>query len=258
MFTLPKQPQSIGEVLDSGFRLFATGFSKTIGLSVVANIIAYVPLFMLTLYMASHLQAPADPTAIMAPFGIGILVAMLLSMIFYLAIIHVFGALAREEPVSIGASLTVGLKRLMPVLIALILYMIAVSLGMVLLIVPGLILMLTLMFFAVGMVLEKEGIFSSLSRSHRLVWGNWWRTATVLTVPVIIVMVVFIGVSLVLAFLSQLIPAPEITSLVVQMVLNAVTQLLFYAIFVVQYQDLILRKEGTDLEARMEHAVATG
>ena len=258
MFTLPKQPQSIGEVLDSGFRLFATGFSKTIGLSVVANIIAYLPLFVLTLHMASGLQAPADPTAIMAPFGIGILVAGLVSMVFYLAIIHVFGALAREEPVSIGASLTVGLKRLIPVFIALILYMIAVSLGMVLLIIPGLILMLTLMFFAVGMVLEKEGIFSSLSRSHRLVWGNWWRTATVLTVPVIIVMVVFIGVSLVLAFLTQLIPAPEITNLVVQMVLNAVTQLLFYAIFVVQYQDLILRKEGTDLEARMEHAVATG
>ena len=35
-------------------------------------------------------------------------------------------------------------------------------------------------------------------------------------------------------------------------------QLLFYAIFVVQYQDLILRKEGTDLELRLQQAPATG
>ena len=256
MFTLPKQPQSIGVVLDSGFRLFAAGFSKVIGLSVAANIIVYLPMLIFMPFLMSNTQPP--PEAFTGGFFIAALVAGILSMAFYLAIIRVFGAIARDEPVSIGAALTAGLKRLLPMLIAAILYMIVVSLGMVLLIIPGMIVMLTLMFFSVAMVLDEEGIISSLSRSHKLVWGNWWRTATVLTVPLVIVFVMMMAVSLLMAFLGQFLPAAGVVSLVMQIVVNALTQLLFYAIFVVQYQDLILRKEGTDLELRLQQAPATG
>ncbi len=256
MFTLPKQPQSIGVVLDAGFRLFATGFSKVIGLSLAANVIVYLPMLMFLPYIMSNTQPPVEE--FMGTFFVAAFAAGVVSMAFYLAIIHVFGTIARDEPVSIGGSLMVGLKRLLPMLIAAILYMLVVSLGMVLLIIPGLILMLTLMFFSVAMVLYDEGMISSLSRSHRLVWGNWWRTATVLTVPLVVVFVVMMGVSLLMAFLGQLLPAPGIVNLVTQVVVNALIQLLFYAIFVVQYHDLILRKEGTDLELRLQQAPAAG
>ncbi len=256
MFTLPKQPQSIGVVLDAGFRLFAVGFSKVIGLSIAATIIVYLPTLMFLPYITSNTQPPVEQ--MMGVFLPAALVAGVVSMVFYLAIIHVFGAIAREEPVRVGASLMVGVKRLLPMLVAAILYMLVVSLGMVLLIVPGLILMLTLMFFSVAMVLDDESMVSSLNRSHKLVWGNWWRTATVLTVPLVIVLVVLLAVGLLMAFLGQMLPTPGLVDLVLQLVVNTVTQLLFYAIFVVQYQDLILRKEGTDLELRLQQAPATG
>ncbi len=258
MFTLPKQPESIGVVLDSGFRLFAAGFKKAIGLSLVANIIVYLPVLVLLTYFASAAQPPAE--GFMVIFSATMVAGGVVSMIFYLAIIHLYGTIARDEPVSIAASLMVGLKRLLPMIVAGLLYMLVVSLGMVLLVIPGLILMLTLMFFSVAMILDDEGMVSSLNRSHRLVWGNWWRTATVLTVPLVIMSVVIIGVSLLMAFLSPLMPAAAsgIVGLVTQVVVNALIQLLFYAIFVVQYQDLILRKEGTDLELRLQQAPATG
>ncbi len=256
MFTLPKQPESIGVVLDSGFRLFAAGFKKAIGLSLAANVIVYLPFLVLIPYAMSSGQAQAE--GFLAILAVAMVVAGVVSMAFYLAIIHLYGTIARDESVSIGASLVVGLKRLLPLIVATILYLLVVSLGMVLLIIPGLILMLTLMFFSVAMVLDDEGMVSSLNRSHKLVWGNWWRTATVLTVPVVIVFVMMIAVSLLLAFLGHMIPAPGIVGLVMQVVVNALTQLLFYAIFVVQYQDLILRKEGTDLELRLQQAPAAG
>ena len=259
MFTLPKQPESIGVVLDSGFRLFAASFKKVIGLSLVANVIIYLPVLIIVPFIASSSQPPAQGLAIMIAAGMA--AAGVLSMIFYLAIINIYGNIARNEPVSIGASLMVGLKRLLPMIVAFILYMLVVSLGMVLLVIPGLILMLTLMFFSVAMVLDDQGMISSLRRSHRLVWGNWWRTATVLTVPMVILIVVMMGMGFVLGFLGALLSAPEVpevVNLLLQAVVNAFTQPLFYAIIVVQYQDLILRKEGTDLELRMQQAPATG
>jgi uncharacterized membrane protein len=164
------------------------------------------------------------------------------------------GAVTQGMPIGLGVALIRGLKVFFPLLLATILYVLAVTVGMVLLIIPGLILMLSLIFYSYAIVLDGEGPIASLKTSHRLVWGNWWRTAVVLTVAVLIVYVLMIGATLPLTFL--LIGSEPTTMLsLIELIMNLVYALLtplILAMFIVIYQDLKVRKGGLDLAARIE------
>ena len=64
MFTLADQPQSIGKVLDSGFRLYGAGFKKFIGLAALYAIVMIVPaLFVPLQARPPGLPVFSDPQA---------------------------------------------------------------------------------------------------------------------------------------------------------------------------------------------------
>ena len=65
----------------------------------------------------------------------------------------------------------------------------------VLLIIPGIILMVSLLLCYPTALFDNKGPVSALSESHRLVWGNWWRTFVMLSVGVIILMVIYLVVA---------------------------------------------------------------
>ena len=48
-------------------------------------------------------------------------------------------------------------------------------------------------FFAIVLTVNQ---LRALKRSHRLVWGNWWRTLVVVSVPVVIVMILYLGLGI--------------------------------------------------------------
>ena len=67
-----------------------------------------------------------------------------------------------------------------------ILFTLAVMIGTLLLIIPGLILMVSLLLCFPTALFDRQGPGFRLTESHRLVWGNWWRTAAILSVGLII------------------------------------------------------------------------
>src|SRR5207302_7500833 len=81
----------------------------------------------------------------------------------------------RGRAVNLGESLSVGLRRFLPIIGASILLSLGAAVGMLLLIVPGLIL-LTMWYVAIpACVVEELGPARSLGRSSELTRGNRWK-----------------------------------------------------------------------------------
>ena len=138
-------------------------------------------------------------------------------------------------------------------LFAVVLYSIAVLLGIIALIIPGLILSLSLFFYAYFIVLEDKSAYQSLKASHKLVWKDWWRTAGVFTVPGVIALIAVFGLGAVAGFL-EVFDSDNYTNYGVEAIFNLLSGVFyqyFYVLGYVQYYDLKLRKTGSDLEARM-------
>ena len=266
MSTLSSQPQSIGKNLDQGIKLYVRGLGKVLPLSFIMAIMGVVPDLM---QANPESLAGSDPAGL-ATFFIGyFLVFIVVALSIYGGILHYYAELATGGTPSIASSLKRGFSKIIPLLLATIVYMIAVVLGTIALVIPGIILMLSLYFYGAAIVIDNKGFFESIKFSHGLVWGNWWRTLMVLTVPILIIMALYsilmiaLGVNMAMlagvgAGASGIDQAGMMQTLlwfsVGTAVVNSLVTPLFYAVMVVLFHDLKLRKGGGDLEARLAGA----
>ena len=183
-------------------------------------------------------------------------ITIIISIVFYNAMYYRTHYMVQDPDKDFANALATGIKKGLPVFLASILFGLAVMLGLLALIVPGVILSLSLLLYQALIIIDDEGIFSSLKASHRLVQGNWWRTATVFFIPALIVMVVYMILVFVFGLTYTLIEGQE-TALnfgadMLSILISAVLSPLFIAIVLVQLNDLKLRSQGLDLAARLQ------
>jgi len=245
------------------FRLYGATFSKVVWIAIVGAVIGNLPSFLMP-------GTPGeDPEAAAAAMGqlLWLLPLTMGGTIFcYAAIFYRMHGLAMGRETSLGDTLLVALRKFLPLIGASILYLLALMLGLVALVIPGIVLGITLYFYMPLIVLENAGIVPALKTSHRLVWGDWWRTATVLTVPVFIFIALYGvvglmgGIAVGLGVASggggeaELESALETISMVSNLFIvlaDGVLAPLFSALLLVQLHDLKLRRQGADLEARL-------
>ena len=266
-FQLLTTPSSIGRVLDSGFKLFTSSFKSVFGLVFLAAIVSVIMQYAMLLIMVpdqpfSTLEQSQEYMFQAMPVMIGVSVIIwLFSIIIYNAVLARVGHYSVSSDCDIGDAIIQGAKKALPVFLGMLIYMVAIMAGFVLLVIPGFILMLTLLFFQVFIVIEDEGIVASIKASHNLVWGHYWRTAAVITIPI------FITYALVMVFafiagVSTALDTPDaITNPTLDMnfglidivgaALPVFLMSLLYSIYIVQVNDLRLRKSGTDLQQRL-------
>jgi ABC-type polysaccharide transport system permease subunit len=129
-------------------------------------------------------------------------------------------------------------------IVATLLYAIVVTLGLLLLIIPGLVLYAYLGLFAQTIAFENRGIISSLIRSRELVKGSFWKVFLSLLVLLLItnITVLIIG-AIILSFLSNPVPMLEEGIYSVAYVLFMPFVGSFYALL---YFDLRTRQEAFD------------
>ncbi len=268
MYSLPSEPGSIGHTLDAGFKLYVVSFKQVLVLGILAAISLTVPLHVLILAAATLPQTGATPgVAKIVTSVVGFIACMLLYMCFYLAIICRVGGIAYGQSIALGACMTTGLRRLFAVIVATILYSLAVMGGFLVLIIPGLILWVSLIFYTFCIILEGDGMLESLRHSHRLVWGNWWRTFVICSVFFIVYYVIYLAIQVPFLIVDQIVFSTEfgtvpgfgaaILSMFGDIVATVITFPLMAAVFVAVFHDLKLRTEGQDLEARVEALTAS-
>ncbi len=254
MSLLPEEPVSIAKILDASFKLFKTSFKKTVGFGLLLGLLSSVIGLITSLHVEGLIQPGAIVDGQWAVLMIGLVaIGFSLSFWFYGALIYRIDDIAQGGDASFGDALAVGLKKFPVMLFAVVLYSIAVLLGIIALVIPGLILSLSLFFYAYFIVLEDQNAYQSLKSSHKLVWKDWWRTAGVFTVPGVIAVIVVIGLGAVAGFLGGFDADSNMDSWLeaVFNLLSGIFYQYFYVLGYVQYHDLKLRKTGSDLEARM-------
>ena len=156
----------------------------------MALVLAGIPAFLVG-------YANYDPQAGEADVGksaywISGLPGVLIGYLLQAAIIAVTVSSLGGQPASARAGVLLGLRRILPILAATILSYLAIALGLVFFLVPGLILF-TMWILIVPVIVEEEaGVFGSLRRSAELTAGSRWRIFALLA----IVFAIQIGVSL--------------------------------------------------------------
>ena len=264
----PSQPQGVGGVLDTAFQLYKSSLAVVWPISLLLAVVGMPP----TLYWMSSGRPLPDARSVGANVGFSMgfdpadpvgsiigLISGILTMWAMSALYLKQRAAGVDESLSVGDALKIALRRLGPLVGASVLFVLAVIVGLILLLVPGLILMVSLMMYMALLLFEDKGAVDSLTGSHKLVWGNWWRSSAILTVALILVIVIFIALGVVAVILApfaglamaDIVMVTLVSELVFNAAFNVFLMPFFTAVMIALYWDLKLRKEGGDLAARV-------
>lgn len=259
----PNQPQGVGGVLDTAFHLYKSSLGTVWVIALLTSLMSLVPTLYWLIFGLKDFDLSTIATNPFALYGTpSMVVTTLLSMVVsiwgFSALLLRQRALGSDEQMSNGEAFQTALSRVPLIIVATILYMLAVVVGLIV-IVPGIIFGLSLVMFMTLMLFERKGPIDALVGSHKLVWGNWWRTAAVLTVAFILLMVLYVAVGIVAGIVTPFVGMASgdilVVSMAVQSVLGAAINVIATpfstALMIALYWDLKLRKEGGDLAARV-------
>lgn len=285
MFTLANQPQGIGRNLDNGFRLLFAGLGPVALLLLVMIVIDVILLVVFgagLLAVMAQMQSGQMPTGGMAGFALFMVLFYLVNISFNNAMTAKYGSVAYGKEMSPIQAIGTGMKKILPVFIYAIMYVLVIVVAsiplMILMVVlppqdivgivafilgliPPMIVSLTLIMGTYLIIIDDVGIFEAIGRSHKLVWGNWWRTALYLTVIMIILVAIVVAIQLVLGLLTAMLASGADTNMTVMITLQIVNQIIsmifmpvMIALIIPYFHDLKLRKEGGDLAAKISAA----
>ena len=257
MYVLHTEPQSASGILDAAYKLFRASFSSQLVLAAAVAVLMTLPLAGL-----AWVGAITDPFAILdLIFNLRVLAACLALAIacaaLYAAMMLRMEAFARGETITTAEAVTAALRDLPRIALASIVFMVAVFVGCCLLVVPGLVLVQSLMFYLPAIALDDRGAIESLGYSHRLVWGSWWRTAGIWGFGLLlstVVVYVATAVGLVLTILPIDLRALGALEIVIQALATLVVTPFLVALWLELYRDLKLRKARDGVRVSVEGA----
>jgi len=259
MYAKPVAPLPIGGVLDDAIKLYRESFAHCWLIALLTSLVRGAFGIATVLYIRPVLQRPT-PAALLhvyqqPPVAAGYLLYVVLSIALFGALIASQAAVANGRPVSTGAALGIGFGRLGRAVLASIVLWVVVVVGLVLFIVPGIYLIGSLCLWAVALYADDAGALQSLSISRALVKGHWWRTATILGVAVIIILVFgfilgAVGGAFAVVARGDVVSFQLIIQ-VVSIIGNVFLVPAIPAVLVGTFRDLQLRREGGDLAARL-------
>lgn len=264
MYSQPTGPRSVGGVLDDAIHLYRDSFRYILPLLVANAILAAVPGLILGLNQAAAAtpleQGRAVYQLMTSPsYWITFLLVLLVNLTMYGALIGALDSVARGGRMGLGEALQLGLSRLLRVLGASFLFALAIIIGFILFVIPGIYLMGIFQLVFVAIVLENSGVIGAFGTSQRLIKGHWWRSAVILTVAIIILVVLSLLAGVVAAFLAALRPGSG-TALILNQLVGLVVNIFVVGwmpcVLLAMYYDLKLRHDGEDLATRVNALAA--
>lgn len=254
MFSLPVKPETIGKTLDAGFRLYFKSFKSIILFAVMFAIVGLIP-SIINDPSSTWDQTSQSVSNILNLYGI-IFIVQLINNIFIIAMLHRMHSMTQGEICSIGNAFTIGLKKFIPMIILNILYTMAWLAGIILLLIPGIFLSVAFIYSGLVLVTENRGPIDALGRSWDMVKNNWWRTMVIISVAMMIYLVIISVLGFVFGItISMSSPDSFYEYTFLLEIANALLIMLILpllaAIMIAGFNDLVLRREGADLETRI-------
>ena len=261
-YELPAAPLSIGGVLDSAIRLYRDCMRRCWVLALLYSVILGVfGVFWAVALAEAVVPGSKDPrqlfAAMFSPVAIGgFALTMVASLVFYGALMKTISAFAKgDDSLPLGSALAAGARRLPGVLLGFVVSGLAIMIGLILLIVPGIYFIGKFQLWMTAMFVDDASAMEGLGISWRLTRGRWWRATIIFTVGLIILYVFALALGLISGIITGLAHLPVTEKAIVNQLFAAASNMivlpLFVAILVVMYHDFKLRSEGGDLAARM-------
>ncbi len=261
------RPLSVGEVLDRSVKLYMANFGTLA--KIVLVIVVPVQLISLAVTISTF-PGGALPGATRGSLGgspspaytggqvvvsvLGIITALLVTAACFKAVADAY---LGERP-QWRSSLGFALGRARSLLWLWVLYFVAVFIGTILLIVPGVYVFIACVVSTPVLLLEGHRGFKALRRSQALVRGRWWPTFGTFLVAIVLLFVVsaFVGLIIGVVFGLSFALGGRGGSFVLLFVISAVggtvaevvTRPFLAAVVTLMYFDLRVRKEGLDLQ----------
>lgn len=191
----------IGRVLSRTFRLVVEGLTSAGALLLLAQAIGAVVQFLATRQIYIDMQAAQNGGDVMAGlmifrsggYWLALVVTFVLGAISYAGSIYGYVRIGNGEQVTLVDCVGVGLSRVLPTIGLMILWGLAVALGWVLLIVPGIILICMWSVVLPVLICEDSGVFATFGRSRALTKGSRFKIFLDLLIVLILVYAVLFG-----------------------------------------------------------------
>ncbi len=227
---------SFAEILDTGFRIVRNHFVTVVGL----GCLLYVP------FAVVEALFPMKPgaglrSADLIPLAVIAVVALIGGPIVSAAVTFAVGETYVGRPASLGRALRASVAMIVPLTGTMLLLGIAIVVGFILLVIPGIYAWCAFILVWPVMVLEGTFGLSALRRSRHLMRGNLLRGAGVTLVGGLIVGVLGGVLSLALGFIPVIGPVGSALA-------RAVGAAYTSSVLVVLYFDIRCRKEAFDLD----------
>ena len=243
---IPQQRFEIARVLARMFGVITRNFPVFAGLALV---LSGLPAFLAAL-AARDVYFPFGQR-FESVFGVGWIVAVLVSTLLQAALIHGTIADLNGRPASLGDCLATAIRNVLPLIGIAIATTVAVVVGLFFFIVPGIILALALCVSGPAQVVEGHGVFQALARSSDLTRNH---RGAILLLFVLFgigswILQAFTGVVTFTTWLASPDAADALRRLVVTPLLQALDALVGAAGIASIYFELRTIKEGVGVEA---------
>jgi glycerophosphoryl diester phosphodiesterase family protein len=242
------RPLTVGEILDTSFSLYRRHFSA---LATVALVCTGIPLVLRMFLEASG--------GFLVNLTLGVLYALslvVLNLVATAATVFIVSESYLGRPLSAWDALRRATPYMGRILVCSLLMAIAVGLGFLLLLIPGVILAVGLALAIPAVVLEpRTSASGALSRSWELTRGARWR---LFGLGITLLVLLYVPVVAITGLFALLLPenagmfSGGSLGMVMAIAVGGLVQMfiypLFYCVLTVAYYDLRVRKEGFDLE----------
>jgi hypothetical protein len=264
----PSRPQSVGEILDSTFRIFRATVLKSLPYAALALIAGQIPnvYYLLTGGVQAIIAESYSPL-----WWVLYCVGLVVSLMLWSAILLRQHAAATGDAAAGSAAFSTVLRRLPALVLLWILITAAVGLCLLparafrppaeygvgtALLIPATYVTVALSCAWAAFLLAGKGPLASLAYSWRLTSGSFWRLSLIYSVALVVIIVLYVlsgvlAAALALPFAHGDVAVITAVSTVVVVILGAIGTPFYSALALTVFGDLSVRKEGTDLAQRI-------
>lgn len=269
----PARPQSVGEVLDTAFRIFRATVLKSLPYAALALIAGQLPnIYYLATGGVMALGSGTSKPMWWALWCVGYVIGLVL----WSAVLLRQHAFATGRAADTGSAFATAVRRLPGLVLLWILIGAAVGICFlplyafavptryvvgVLLLIPATYVGVALSAAWAALLLTGRGALASFAHSWRLTSGSFWRLSVIYTVAMVLVIVLYVLAGVIAAAISVSVAHGDVAviaaiSTVAVVVLGAVGTPFYCALALAVFGDLSARKEGTDLAQRISAPAA--
>ncbi len=246
MAQLQLRPYSLGGLIDASFTTYRRRFGPMIAVALALGLIPIV----VSLVGGCSTEMMGQTTCT-SPIGwLGNIAFQVATFVASAATIMIAAGAYVDFPSDWRQVTSIGLRRIVPIVVLTLLLVVTIIIGVFLLVFPGLFLAVSFAVAMSALMIEKSGPLASLGRSWRLVSGERWRIFGAFLV-LIIVMIIALGIvwGIVFWVLSGVLGmSGAVAQHLAQQIVSLLAVPMSAAFGAALYLDLRVRKENLDAD----------